>query len=185
MVFTDPPYGLGGYGGRKKMNLKGDKEDCSKFYKAIPILPEMYVWGYCFNYSMLNFKPKDAIVWKKNNFGLGRGYRGQYELCFYKGAFNGSDSDVWEINKDVKYVHPTQKPVELCLRAIKNSNPQNVLDLYVGSGSTLIACEKTNRICYGVEVDEHYCDVIVQRYKDWCTKNNREIKIKLNGKIKK
>ncbi len=113
--------------------------------------------------------PRDVIIWKKNNFGMGRGYRGQYELCFYYGNFKGSDSDVWEINKDFNYKHPTQKPIELCVRGIINSSKQNdlVLDLFLGSGSTLIACEKTNRICYGMEIDEHYCDIIIQRYEQF------------------
>jgi len=55
-------------------------------------------------------------------------------------------------------------------------------DLFLGSGSTLIACEKTNRICYGMELDEHYCDVIVKRYYEWMVANNKEPVIKLNGK---
>ena len=118
----------------------------------------------------INFKPRDIIVWRKNNFGLGRGYRGQYEVCFYKGGFKGSDSDVWDISKDTDYKHPTQKPVELCCRAIKNSNPKQVLDLFLGSGSTLIACEKTNRKCYGMELDTHYCDVIVKRWEEYTGK---------------
>ena len=167
MVFTDPPYGLGGYGGRNKMALQGDDQDVTPFYSAIPNAVEVYVWGRVYNLVDINFKPRDIIVWRKNNFGLGKGYRGQYEICFYNGEFKGSDSDVWEISKDINYKHPTQKPVELCCRAIKNSKPKQVLDLFLGSGSTLIACEKTNRICYGMEIDPHYCDVIIKRWEDF------------------
>lgn len=168
MIFTDPPYGLGGYGGRKQMQLIGDDdEDFGRFYKAIPDAKEIYVWGRVFNYVDINFIPIDIIVWKKNNFVLGKGYRGQYEVCFYKGEFSGSDSDVWEVSKDINYVHPTQKPVELCIRAIKNSKPNIILDMFLGSGSTLIACEKTGIICYGCEIDEHYCDVIIKRWEDY------------------
>ena len=58
-----------------------------------------------------------------------------------------------------------------------------VIEPFCGSGSTLIACEKTNRICYGMELDEHYCDVIVQRYIDFCNKNNLPLEIKHNGKL--
>tara|TARA_R100001594_G_scaffold59032_1_gene93017 strand:+ start:101 stop:1183 length:1083 start_codon:yes stop_codon:yes gene_type:complete len=177
MVFTDPPYGLGGYGGRNKMQLLGDDLDVEPFYKAVPNADEVYVWGRVYNLVDINFQPRDIIVWKKNNFGLGKGYRGQYEVCFYKGKFSGSDSDVWEIAKDTKYVHPTQKPIALALRAIKNSNPKNVLDIFAGSGSTLIACEKTNRKCYGMELDPHYCDVIVKRWEEFTGK-----KAILNGK---
>jgi len=64
-----------------------------------------------------------------------------------------------------EYVHPTQKPVELISYALFNSSKAEdiVLDLFLGSGSTLIACEKTNRICYGMELDPKYVDVIIKR----------------------
>jgi len=181
MVFTDPPYGLGGYGGRNNMDLKGDDEDVQKFYDCIPYdIEERYIWGNAYNLANLNQKPRDVIVWVKNNFGLGKGYRGQYELCFYYGKFAGSDSDVWKVDKETRYEHPTQKPVELAVRAMKNSSKVGgaVLDLFVGSGSTLIACEKTKRICYGMEIDPKYVDVIVSRYCKFVGSN----KIIRNGK---
>ncbi len=169
MVFTDPPYGLGGYAGRSgKFNaIKGDDEDVAKFYQCIPKTKERYIWG---NWQVLKTviqeQPRDVIVWVKNNFGMGKGYRGQYEICFYFGNFDGSDSDVWQIDKDVNYKHPTQKPVALAARAIKNSSKLEdiVLDLFGGSGSTLIACEQLNRTCYMMEIDPVYCDVIVKRW---------------------
>ena len=171
MVFTDPPYGLGGYAGRSgKFNaIKGDDEDVEKFYQCIPKTKERYIWG---NWQVLKTviqeQPRDVIVWVKNNFGMGKGYRGQYEICFYFGNFDGSDSDVWQIDKDVNYKHPTQKPVALAARAIKNSSKLEdiVLDLFGGSGSTLIACEQLNRICYMMELDEKYCDVIIKRWEE-------------------
>lgn len=172
MIYTDPPYGLGGYGGRNNMDLEGDDEDVQKFYEAIPTtISERYIWG---NFKNLNNveEPRDVIIWVKNNFGLGIGYRGQYECCFYYGNFSGSDSDVWQQDKDSKYDHPTQKPVKLAGRAIKNSSKpgDSVLDLYLGSGSTLIACEQMDRICYGMEIDPQYVDVIRKRY--WKLQNN-------------
>ena len=171
MLYTDPPYGLGGYAGRSGnfKPIKGDDGDCSKFYNQIPRnIPERYIWG---NYKTLRFleeEPRDVIIWRKNNFGLGKGYRGQYEMCFYYGFFDGSDSDVWDIAKDVNYEHPTQKPVELATRAINNSTIRKdvVLDIFAGSGSTLIACEQTDRKCYAMEIEPVYCDVIVNRFKD-------------------
>ncbi len=77
------------------------------------------------------------------------------------------------------YVHPTQKPVELMERGIFNCSKtkQIVMDLFVGSGSTLIACENLSRKCYGMELDEKYAQVIIQRYVDY-TSNP---KIKING----
>jgi len=167
MVFTDPPYGLGGYGGRNNMELKGDDQDPTQFYHAVPEAREVYVWGRVENWSHINFEPRDVIVWRKNNFGLGRGYRGQYEVCFYFGGFDGSDSDVWDVDKDTDYKHPTQKPTALALRAIKNSKPDNILDIFAGSGSTIIACEQRGVPCYGMEIDPIYCDVAVRRWENY------------------
>ena len=71
--------------------------------------------------------------------------------------------------------------VEFCLNYVEKS--LKVLDLFLGSGSTLIACEKTNRKCYGMELDEHYCDVIVKRYVDFCKKNDKPYSVKRNGEV--
>jgi DNA modification methylase len=172
MVFTDPPYGMSYSGGRtnKFDMIKGDDLDPTVFYHAIPDAREVYIWGRVENYQHIKSKPNYVIVWKKENFGLGRGYRGQYEVCFYWGEFSGSDSDVWEVSRARNYVHPTQKPVELCLRAIENSQPKNILDLYSGSGSTLIACEKKNLPFMGMEFDPKYVDVIVKRWQEYTGK---------------
>ena len=89
--------------------------------------------------------------------------------------------DIWRYDKPISSKqHPTMKPVQLIFEAIRNSSKEEeiVLDTFLGSGSTLIACEKTNRVCYGMELDPKYIDVIVQRYVDY-TGNN---KIKKNGK---
>ena len=124
MIYTDPPYGLGGYAGRsgKFKAITGDDKDITVFYKCIPKVKERYIWGTWSILRDLDLNPRDVIIWKKNNFGLGRGYRNQYEICMYFGKFAGSDSDVWEENKDSQYSHPTQKPVALAARAIKNSS---------------------------------------------------------------
>jgi DNA modification methylase len=94
---------------------------------------------------------------------------------------NGGSS-LWSVSRERtnEYTHPTQKPVELPVTAIfKSSKPDDIiLDTFLGSGTTLIASEKTNRTCYGMELDPKYVDVIVQRYVDY-TGNN---KVKLNGK---
>jgi len=89
--------------------------------------------------------------------------------------------DVWLIKRPNKNVeHPTMKPVMLCAKAIINSCPKNglVLDPFLGSGSTLIAAEKTGRTCYGMELDPHYVDVIIKRWEDYSKKKA----VKLNGK---
>ena len=187
MVFTDPPYGLGGYGGRNNMDLKNDdgNDNLISSYYALPIYyeaREVYIWGNAINlFKHLKDQPKDVIVWRKNNFGLGKGYRGQYELCFYFGDFNGSDSDVWDISKDTNYTHPTQKPIALCGRAIKNSDPINVVDLFMGSGSTMAASEQLNRKCYGMELDPKYCQVVIDRMLTY----DPDLKIFKNGEEKR
>ena len=77
---------------------------------------------------------------------------------------------MWEITRTLKNdLHPTMKPIELIVKAINNSSKlkDRVIDLFLGSGSTIIACEKTNRKCYGMEIDPHYCDVIVKRWEEY------------------
>jgi len=173
-LITDPPYGLGGYAGRsgKFTGIENDDVDVAKFYNALPKeIPERYIWGNWFNIKTIDEKPRDVIVWKKNNFGMGKGYRNQYEICMYFGKFAGSDSDVWEVKKDpvTGYKHPTQKPVKLVLRALKNSTKVGdlVLDCYAGSGSTLIGCEQSKRICYAMEIEPKYIDVINKRWENY------------------
>ena len=128
-----------------------------------------------------------TIIWKKDRLVLTpANYQRMYEPCFYgwfgKSTYDGGrkEVEVWETKRpsDSK-LHPTMKPIEVCARAVVNSSRERdiVLDLFLGSGSTLIACEKTNRICFGCEIDPKYIDVIVQRYVDY-TGNN---KIKKNG----
>jgi len=119
------------------------------------------------------------IIWAKNTFTLGRSdYQRQYEPILYgwpEGATrhwcgDRDQSDVWQIKKPHKNdLHPTMKPVELVERAIRNSSrPGNVvLDPFGGSGSTLIAAEKSGRLARLIELDPKYCDVIVRRWQDF------------------
>jgi len=116
-----------------------------------------------------------TIVWVKKQASMGyQDYRAQHEPCLYgwKGTRKERVSDrtqttVWESGRDRNYVHPTQKPTILAETAIRNHKPIIVLDLFLGSGSTLIACEKTGRKCYGMEIDGRYCDVIIKRWEDF------------------
>ena len=122
------------------------------------------------------------VIWAKNAFTLGRAdYQRQYEPILY-GWKQGSDhfwcgdrdqSDVWFYNKPrVNDLHPTMKPVELVERALKNSSKSRdtVIDLFGGSGTTLIACEKLNRHACLMELDSRYVDVIIQRWQDYSGK---------------
>jgi DNA modification methylase len=122
-----------------------------------------------------------CIVWDKGSIGLGfANYRPQHEFLFYAwrqggerpGWFGGmAESDVWTVSRGAtgEYVHPTQKPVQLLERAIANSSRPGdiVLDVFGGSGSTLIACERTKRRARLVELDPKYCDAIVRRWEEF------------------
>jgi DNA modification methylase len=132
-------------------------------------------------FSNLPLSLRAVIQWYKIKSGLGA-FMSQYipncEPCIY--AFKtghspqwygaSDEKTVWELKKDqINKFHPTQKPVELCERALKNSSKQNqiILDFFGGSGSTLIAAERTNRQAYLMELDPKYCDVIVKRWEDF------------------
>ena len=116
------------------------------------------------------------IIWAKNTFTIGRSdYQRQYEPILY-GWREGvnhywcrdrDQGDVWQVDKPSSSpLHPTMKPLALIERAIQNSSQSGdkVLDTFIGSGSTLIACERTGRICYGMELEPLYVDVAVMRW---------------------
>ena len=117
-----------------------------------------------------------TCIWKKQSLVLGRSpYQWQHEPCLFGWKKNGKhqwysdrkQTTIWEFDRPKRNNdHPTMKPVPLIAYVIKNSSLSNciILDPFAGSGSTLIACEQTNRICYTIELDEKYCDVIVKRY---------------------
>ena len=194
MVFTDPPYGVDYQSNMRTKSKKFDKiqNDNSFIKEWIPLIDD-YSNGFVFIWT--SWKVVDVwidlckgigdlsnmIIWDKGGGGIGdlkKTFSTDYELALVyhrnndlKGKRIGS---VWEIGKDkaVDYKHPTQKPVELGVVAINHTSIKNniVLDLFLGSGSTLIACEKTNRVCYGMELDEHYCDVIINRWEQFTGK---------------
>lgn len=126
----------------------------------------------------LGFHVSCVITWAKESFSLGFGdYNQRTEFCLYGWkAENGAhlwygpnnESTLWEIHRDLTkgYRHPTQKPIAIAQRAICNSSKRGdaVLDLFLGSGSTLIAAESLERRCFGIEIDPRYCDAIVRRF---------------------
>ena len=187
MIFTDPPYNVAFNGRSGKFDvIKNDNLEESEFNNFIDTiisnlnLLNINTYYICCNWAFYGvlqkkLKPKACIVWAKNVFGLGKGYRHQHEFILFDGFIDASiknESDLWKISKDTKYKHPTQKPVELSSRAIKNSSkPQNtILDIFGGSGSTLIACEKLNRKARIMELDPIYCDVIIKRWENFTGK---------------
>ena len=128
------------------------------------------------------FNHKAMIVWNKNYFGLGTYYRTKHEIILFgvKGEklntwnANHDEMDVWDIDREKvsNYEHPTQKPVTIPERAILNSSKTGniILDIFGGSGSTLIACEKTKRKCCMMELDPKYIDVIIRRWQEFTGK---------------
>ena len=129
-----------------------------------------------------------AIIWVKGHAVLTRkDYMGDHEWCYYGWREGGAHqflgpnnaTDVWSVKKvnPQNMVHLTEKPVELATRAIEySSRPgENVLDLFGGSGSSLIAAEMTGRRCYMMELDALYCDVIVTRWEQFTGKKAERI----------
>jgi|TARA_R110000824_G_scaffold3146_1_gene14545 DNA modification methylase len=201
MVFTDPPYGVGYDGGSKKRDkLIDDHVGTDIYTDSVPIMA-MYCTGPIYTWYA-GTKPKglysavesvgdihSLIIWKKNNstFNMGINYKQKHEPCLYwkpknttlKWAGGSAEDTVWEIKREARNdFHPTQKPVELSERAIGNHSVGLVLDLFGGSGSTLIACEKLNRNARLMELDPKYCDVIVQRWQGF---TGRQAKLEGSG----
>jgi len=117
------------------------------------------------------------IIWVKPSIILGHGdYHWKHELCFYgwvkghrpKWYGDRAQTTVWEVGRENDHIHPTQKPVELFIRPLRFNTKlgEIALDPFLGSGTTLIACENTKRICYGMEIAPEYIAVTLQRYKD-------------------
>ena len=188
MVFTDPPYGIGysssKFDGNKKgltnkrnnaEMIIGDGEnfDPSFLIELFPTVKELFIWG--FQYYPNSLGRGGVIVWNKKNENEQKNPHGDFELCWSKNERNKMFWHKWggfnNKEKGERRLHTTQKPVALALWFFEKwGKDYSCLDLFLGSGSTLIACEKTNRKCYGMELDEHYCDVIVKRWEEYTGK---------------
>ena len=190
MVFTDPPYG---YEYQSNMRTKSQKfdviENDDKKLDFMPIVKKFnngFVFV-CTTWKVLKewleiftkyYDLTNMIIWNKGGGGIGdlkRTFSTDYEIILCsnneKEITGKRIGSVWNISKDNAndYVHATQKPVELSATAIKNTTNENdnILDLFGGSGSTLMACEQLNRKCYMMELDPHYIDVIIQRWENF------------------
>lgn len=192
LVLTDPPYNVDveETAGKIKNDNMPD-EDFYKFLFAVFVNVEqnmerdasIYVFhadskGLIFRQAFhdAGFYLSGCCIWKKNALVLGRSpYQWQHEPCLFGWKLGGKhqwysdrkQTTIWEYDRPKSSKeHPTMKPVALMAYPIQNSCMSNciVLDPFLGSGSTLIACEETNRICYGIELDEKFADVIVRRY---------------------
>jgi DNA modification methylase len=193
MIFTDPPYNVD-YEGATGMKIQNDKQNDGDFLnflsQAFKNMADQLKSGgavYCCHADTegLNFrtafkgaglKLSECLVWVKNSLVLGRqDYHWRHEPILYgwkEGeshyfAEDRTQDTVWEYNKPkANDLHPTMKPIPLVARAISNSSRkgETILDLFGGSGTTLIACEELNRKALLMELDERYVDVIIKRY---------------------
>lgn len=209
LIITDPPYNVNYQGTAGK--IKNDNMDDEKFYdflfdsfknmeKVMEDDASIYVFhadteGLNFRkaFSDAGFYLSGCCIWKKPSLVLGRSpYQWQHEPCLYGWKKKGKhkwysgrkETTIWEFDKPKKNAeHPTMKPVPLLAYPIKNSSMSNsiILDPFGGSGSTLIACEQTDRVCYTIELDEKYCDVIIKRYIGQVG-TDKEVKVLRNGK---
>mgnify|MGYP005758341381 FL=1 len=192
LVITDPPYNVNYEGSAGK--IQNDNMADEKFYEFLlaafrnmesVMAPDASIYVFHSDTEGLNFRRAFAdagfylsgcCIWKKQSLVLGRSpYQWQHEPVLYGWKKNGrhqwytgrKETTIWEFDKPKKNGdHPTMKPIPLLAYPIGNSSMANsvVLDPFGGSGSTLIACEQTDRICRTIELDEKFCDVIVNRY---------------------
>lgn len=163
-----------------------DRVDWTDAYNLFPGVVA-YVWhadrfaaDLVVNLRAAKFDVRSQIIWRKPRFAISRGhYHWQHEPCWYavrpgnssKWCGDRSQSTIWDIDykgQDAETVHGTQKPVECMARPIRNhgGKDDSVYDPFLGSGTTLIACEQMGRKCFGLELDPRYCDVIVQRWEN-------------------
>ncbi len=196
MVFTDPPYNIAYEGGSKKREMiKNDEvvdfyqfllEAYSSFALVMKLGASIYIChadtervNFTKAFRDAGFYLSSVIIWVKDNSTFGRAdYFWKHEPILYGWREGGAHTwhgdnkqdTVWNMKRPSKSeAHPTMKPIELIEKALVNSSKQEdiVLDLFLGSGSTLIAAQKTGRICYGMELDPKYVDVIVKRWEDY------------------
>jgi len=192
LMITDPPYGVeydpewrkeAGVNKNDSKMGKVQNDDRADWTDAWALSPSVvaYVWHADRHAKTVqesleacDFIVRNQIIWVKDRFALSRGnYHWQHEPCWYAVRKNNkahwigdhSQTTSWQIpsRDDSGHGHSTQKPLECMARPIRN-HEGDVYDPFLGSGTTLIACEQLGRICYGMEIDPVYCDVIRQRF---------------------
>jgi DNA modification methylase len=197
MIFTDPPYGIShsgkGISGATKQNDFGEILNDNDVSVAIDFFhlcqstfaeATLIFWGANYYCSCI---PNGFgwLIWNKEREG--NTFSGAEIAFVNKGVKVDLFTHQWHgmikaSERNNKRIHPTQKPIALVEWCFDNYNAGTViLDGFAGSGSTLIACEKTKRICYTMELDEHYCGVVINRYKDF-TRSDKDIFLLQDGK---
>jgi len=203
MVFTDPPYGVSYQSNMRTKTekfdvLENDNVFITEWINNLPLFSKgfVFVWTswkvlkqwieFCEPIGELS----NIIVWDKGGGGIGdlkKTFLTDFEvaLVYHRGAeIKGKRlGSVWSIGKDgaSTYLHPTQKPIELAAMAIENITYKNelTLDLFLGSGSTMVAAHQLKRKCYGMELDPKYCQVIIDRM----SKLDPSLEVKINGVV--
>ena len=193
LILTDPPYGVS-FKSKSGLTIQNDSMKNEEFYNFLraafdnmvahlELGGSAYVFhadteGLTFRQALVDagFHLAGVCIWAKNSLVLGRSdYQWQHEPVLYGFLKNGKhrwysdrkQTTIWNFDKPKRNAnHPTSKPLDLLSYPLTNSSQENaiVVDTFGGSGSTLMACEKTNRICYTMELDEKYASVILRRY---------------------
>jgi site-specific DNA-methyltransferase (adenine-specific) len=209
-IYTDPPYGMGlktdwtsaksnlkftqdkgAFGGHKYESVINDNLafTATPFIESFPDI-EQFWWGADYYVETIPNKQGSWIVWDKRvEENLDKGFGSSFELCWSKNQHKRDIARIkWfgifgmEKEDTKKRVHPTQKPASLCKWFLDRfvESKDAILDLFGGSGSTLIACEQTNRTCYMMEIDPRYCEIICQRWEKYT--GQKRVKLVNSGK---
>jgi site-specific DNA-methyltransferase (adenine-specific) len=200
LLLTDPPYGMNYRSSRrtdkhKKIELDTSIDWFPKFIKEIfrVMKNNSHIYIFCNDYAIshfrddienIGFKNKRTLVWVKNNHTSGDlygdyGNKTEFILYAHKGRrlLNGKrDTNVLNFNRVNTNLHPTAKPVNLCAYLINKSSVRNdlVVDCFMGSGTTGVACKQLGRRFIGIELDKHYCEIAQERIKNTTIDLERE-----------
>lgn len=206
MVFTDPPYSSGGYQESGKTNgsigARGSKKIATdnlstrgyislmdKVLANLHTAHSLFVfcdwkmWVYNQDISEAKgYRVRNMLVWDKMQMGMGMPFRNQHELCLFGSKIAGKIGDgntpnVLSFKRDREAVHFTPKPIPLIFEIVKQIESENIIDPFLGGGSTMVAAHQLNRKCYGMELEPKYCQVIVDRMR----KLDPGLVIKKNG----
>ena len=192
VVFTDPPYGMNlntNYSrlpnlfgkGKKFAPIKGDNQDFDAGFilNNFEYCKEIILFGADYYSHSLPSNSGSWYVWDKRETEkfdamMGNAFELAWSKSKHKREIARFNNTLFSGEAEAKNkVHPTQKPTRMILWFFERLKGDLVVDLFLGSGSTLIACEKTNRKCYGMEIDPHYCSVIIKRWQDFTGKEAR------------
>jgi len=199
MVYTDPPYGMSldtDYSGmgNTTTNYKPVIGDNKPFDPSCVLsIPadEYWLWGADYYCSRIpKYEEGSFTVWTKaHSDNENKVWTSRFELVW---VWPKRKKEVWFV-RSIQHLHgertgehPTQKPIELATRAfsVSKSDANLIVDTFLGSGSTLIACEKTKRKCYGMELDPHYCSVIIERFMKFTGSDAKVFRVEKSGELK-